>query len=188
MKVRTATLADSPAVDAVVSAAFGPDGPRVLAMMHRLDATDAARVDLVADDGGTVVGYTKLSRAWVDARERLVEVLMLTPLAVAPSRQGEGIGTLLLERARAAADAGHSPAVLLEGDPRFYSARGFVPASSRGLLRPSQRIPEPAFQVATLSAHEPWMVGRAVYPDALWQTDTVGLREPGLAALERPSD
>ncbi|MFC8731332.1 GNAT family N-acetyltransferase [Luteimicrobium sp. NPDC057192] len=187
MTIRAAAPADSPAVDAVVAAAFGAHGPRVLEMMHRLDATEATRLDLVADEDDDVVGHVRLSRAWIDASERLVEILMLTPLAVEPSRQSQGIGTLLLDTALAAADAAHSPAVVLEGSPGFYARRGFVPAASHGLLRPSRRIPEPAFQVAPLSAHLPWMVGRVVYPEAMWQTDTVGLRDPELEQLDGPS-
>lgn len=187
MKVRTATPADSPAVDAVVFAAFDDHAAQVLEMRRRLDATGATRLGLVADDGGSVVGHVQLSRAWVDARERLVEILMLTPLAVEPASQGRGVGTLLVERALDAADAAHSPAVVLEGDPGYYGRRGFVAATARGLLRPSRRIPDQAFQVATLSAHEPWMVGQVVYPDAMWQTDTVGLRDPELARLDGTS-
>ena len=61
------------------------------------------------------------------------------------------------------------------------------PASARpsGFAPPSVRIPGPAFQVAVLAAHEPWMVGQLVYPEAFWATDTVGLRDPLLQQLEQ---
>lgn len=45
-------------------------------------------------------------------------------------------------------------AVFLEGDPDYDSNRGFVSAASVKFLRPSLRIPEPAFQVAALSRYE----------------------------------
>jgi hypothetical protein len=44
---------------------------------------------------------------------------------------------------------------------------------------PSLRIPDAAFQVARLSAYEPWMTGTFVYSETFWDLDCVGLREPG---------
>jgi predicted enzyme related to lactoylglutathione lyase len=80
--------------------------------------------------------------------------------------------------AYAVAEAERSGAigVVLEGDPAYYSRLGFEPAEPWGLLRPSPRIPRPAFQWVRLSAHEPWMRGRVVYPDVFWRHDAVGLR------------
>jgi putative acetyltransferase len=183
MEIRQAREGDRPAIETVVSAAFGPEGDAVIAMVRALDASGATRVSIVADDDG-VVGHVQLSRAWVDARRRLVEVLMLTPLAVAPGRQGRGIGTALVAAALEAAEEVGAPAVFLEGDPGYYGARGFSPASSRGFTRPSVRIPEPAFQVATFAGCEDWMTGQVVYPDVMWTTDAVGLRDPRLARVE----
>jgi putative acetyltransferase len=51
---------------------------------------------LVAEDDGTVVGHVQLSRSWVDTRERLVDVLVLSPLPVHPDAQGRGLGTALV--------------------------------------------------------------------------------------------
>jgi len=68
------------------------------------------------------------------------------------------------------------PMVLLEGDPRYYSRLGFLPGADLGLRRPSLRVPEVAFQVLPLPAHEPWMTGTLVYPDVFWRHDAVGLR------------
>jgi putative acetyltransferase len=78
-----------------------------------------------------------------------------------------------------------APAVFLEGSPDYYSSRGFEPAAPRGFGRPSARIPEPAFQVVLLDAHEPWMTGALVYCEAFWAHDCVGLRDPLLATLEQ---
>jgi putative acetyltransferase len=184
MEIRAALPADQPAVERVVAAAFGedPDG-RTVRMIRALDEAGATRLSLVADDG-EIVGHVQLSRAWVDARARLVHALMLTPLSVAPARQHEGVGSRLLQAALEAADGLGAAAVFLEGSRDYYGARGFVSGSSLGFLRPSLRIPEPAFQVAVLSGYQTWMTGHVVYPDAMWDTDTVGLRDPRLASVE----
>lgn len=184
MEIRHATPADRAAVDEVVGAAFGDDGAHVVAMVAALDASGATRASLVAVDGDAVVGHVRLSQAWVDARERLVDVLTLTPLAVRPDRQRQGIGTRLVAEALVAAAGLSAPAVFLEGDPRYYGPRGFGSASARGFGRPSLRIPDLAFQVAELPGLQGWMRGHVVYPQALWEADAVGLRDPRLAAEE----
>jgi putative acetyltransferase len=177
MIIRPQDPTDDAAVRDVVTAAFGGEGPAVARLLDLLDASGHRAAALVAqDDAARVVGHVQLSRSWVDARERLVDGLVLSPLSVHPQRQGGGIGTALVAAAVAAATALGAPAVFLEGSPDFYGSRGFVRAGPLGFTRPSVRIPEAAFQVALLPAHEPWMIGALVYCDPFWVTDSVGLR------------
>ncbi|MCW0216477.1 MAG: N-acetyltransferase [Pseudonocardia sp.] len=186
MILRPSRPADRSAVRAVVRAAFGEEGASVDSMLDALDASGATAASLVAEDEeGELIGHVQLSRCWVDARERLVDVLVLSPLSVRPDRQGAGIGTALVAAAVRAATASGAPAVFLEGSPDYYRARGFDPGADHGFVRPSVRIPEAAFQVAVLPAHEPWMTGALVYCEAFWATDSVGLRDPLLARLEK---
>ena len=104
---------------------------------------------------------------------------------MAPAHQGSGLGTALLEAAVAEAGRLGAPAVFLEGDPTFYSARGWRPAAGHGFTAPSARIPGPAFQVVLLEAHQSWMTGALVYVDAFWALDCVGLRDPMLSQVEQ---
>ena len=182
--IRAYTLEDEDRVRAVVTAAFGEDGEKVARLTEDLRATHA-RAELVAEAAGAVVGHALLSRSWVDARAALVEVLVLSPLSVAPEHQGRGVGTALVEAAVAAARRLGAPAVFLEGSPAYYGARGFEPATARGFTRPSARIPEPAFQVVVLEGHEEWMAGALVYCEPFWAHDSVGLRDPELTAIEQ---
>ncbi len=183
--VGAATERDREPVEDVVAAAFGeaPDG-RVVQLLRALEATAAVRASLVAREDEQVVGHVQLNRCWVDARERLVEVLVLSPLSVLPGRQGRGVGSALLAAAVEAAERLGAPAVFLEGDWTFYGRRGFHAASPVGFTRPSPRIPDPAFQVRLLPAYEEWVRGPLVYCEAFWSTDTVGLRDPHLAEVE----
>ena len=189
MATRPATAADHAAVDDVVTRAFGDHGSVVATLVGALRESGHVRAELVAEAGGTeaggtVAGHVMLSRSWVDARRALVEVLVLSPLSVAPEHQGRGLGTELVGAAVEAARALGSPALFLEGDPAFYSSRGFEPAAARGFQRPSPRIPEPAFQVVVLEGREEWMTGPLVYCDPFWVHDCVGLRDPRLSAFE----
>jgi putative acetyltransferase len=185
VNLRAATPEDQPGVDAVVAAAFAePADGRVVRMMRLLRTSGAERASIVAVADDDIVGHVQLSRSWIDAREALVEILVLSPLSVLPTQQNRGIGTQLIEAALAEAERHGAPAVFLEGAGRYYGARGFEAATRKNFRRPSDRIPEPAFQVALLPAYETWMVGQLVYPEAFWVTDTVGLRDPMLRQIE----
>jgi len=164
------------AVISVVRDAFGR--PIVAELVTQLQARleGPARVSLVAEVDGDIVGHVQLSRCWVDAPDRLVEVLTLSPLSVLPRHQGHGIGGRLVREALQAARQGRWPLVFLEGSRDYYSRFGFEAAHRRGFIRPSPRIPEVAFQVAMLPDWEPWMTGGFVYTDVFWELDCVGLR------------
>jgi putative acetyltransferase len=164
------------AVVAVVGEAFGR--PVVADLVTQLQARSAgqAGVSLVAEIDGHIVGHVQLSRCWVDAPDRLVEVATLSPLSVLPRHQGRGIGGRLVRGALQAAQQARCPLVFLEGSPRYYSRFGFEAAHQRGFTRPSPRIPEEAFQVAVLPDWAPCMIGGFIYAEVFWELDCVGLR------------
>ena len=185
--IRASAPADEPAIAAIVAAAFGDGhGPVVARLVDALRASPAwdPALSFVAEstpaDGGPgqLTGYVLLTRNLLDAPRRLVDVLVLSPLAVRPGHQGRGVGSRLVRHALAAAGARPEPLVFLEGSPDFYPRFGFAPGRDRGFRRPSLRIPEPAFMVRPLPGYEPWMTGTLVYADPFWRLDCVGLRDP----------
>jgi putative acetyltransferase len=126
-----------------------------------------------------------LSGAWVDARQDLVDVWVLSPLSVVPDRQGSGIGTALVAAAVETASESGTPALFLEGSPIYYGARGFARADWLGFLPAAlERTPRAGFQVVVFAAHEPWMTGQLIYPAIWWRHGAAGLRDPGLAEAE----
>ncbi|GAB96369.1 putative acetyltransferase [Kineosphaera limosa] len=191
--IRAEQTHERAAVLDLVAAAFVDDGlvARVVqALDDSGDAPPGLSLVAVAPQGrggeaGTVVGHVLGSRALLDARQRLVEAVVLGPLSVTESARGQGIGGRLIEALVQAAAAAGYPAVFLEGDPGFYSRFGFAAAEPLGFRRPSLRIPAPAFQVRLLPGHEAWMSGTLVYPRAFWDHDSVGLRDPDLAQIEQ---
>jgi len=176
-EVRAATDDDASAVRRVVTAAYG--GERVAQLLDALREDPVAWLDLafVAEDKDGVVAACAYTRGWLDSPTRLVEVLVLAPLAVRPDRQRDGVGTLLTKESLRRVEERDEPLVFLEGDPGYYSRLGFVSGDQLGFVRPSVRIPEPAFQVATLTGYDQTkMSGAFVYPDVFWRHDCVGLR------------
>jgi len=184
VEIRAQSLGEADAVEEVITAAFA-DGGQVGALWADVVARGLDRASLVAVDGDDVVGHVGLSHGWLDARRDLVDVLILSPLGVRPDRHGEGLGTALVGAAIDSAERLGAPCLFLEGSPAYYGRRGFQRASDKGFEAPSLRTPEPAFQVALLSGHAGWMVGRVVYRDVWWEHDAAGLRDPELAAIER---
>ena len=187
LAVRPERPGDRDRVDAVVRAAFGGDeGDAVAGLVEVLRREPAeVAVTLVAEDAGGVVGHVGLSRGWLDAEQRLVEVQVLSPLAVRPDRQRRGVGRVLVEAAVAEAARRGAALVSLEGDPGYYRRLGFEPTGAHGIASPSTRIPAPACQVRLLPAYRPWMTGRLVYPDLFWRLDLVGLRGGRLERVRR---
>lgn len=187
-EIRACEPADHAAVDTVLRAAFGDEeGDTIVPLVADLRRAHA-RSELVAVVDGEVVGHVLLSRSWLDARQSLVEVLVLSPLSVAPAHQRRGVGAALLEAAEDEARRLQAPALFLEGDPGYYAQHGYQPAAELGFERPSVRIPAAAFQVVVLVGHEDWMAGRLVYCEPFWAHDCVGLRDPALAQLEQVFD
>ena len=164
MIVRPERADEDEAIAAVVEAAFrSPDEAR-LVQSFRASAGYLPELALVGAEDGEVVGHVMFTLTeLVDG----TSILMLSPLAVRPDRQRRGVGTALVrEGLRASADR-TEPLVVVEGDPRYYSRFGFLPASELGLERPYDSIPEAAFQALRLPAYVEGTSGRVTYPPPL---------------------
>ena len=82
----------------------------------------------VSEDGGTLCGcaiFTRLRFAG-DARS----AFLLSPMAVASSRQSQGVGQKLLTHALDALKAEGVDIAVTYGDPNFYGRVGFEPVST----------------------------------------------------------
>lgn len=176
--VRRQRPGESAAVRDVIVSAFGQ--PVVADLAEALLDAPAGRhgLSFVAELDGRLVGHVQLSWSRLDAPARLVDVLVLSPLSVAPDHQRHGIGGGLVNQALAGAHQLGAPMLFLEGDPGFYGRFGFRAAADQGFTAPSVRIPRAAFQVVTLPSYEPWMTGALVYAEPFWALDCVGLRDP----------
>jgi putative acetyltransferase len=169
---------DADEVDALVVAAFGRAVVGDLLRSLRSNGLWEQGLSFVATtDGGSIIGSVVFTRGWLDAPTSLVEVMVLSPLAVAATWRKKGVGSALVRHGLAATESSNEPLVFLEGSPQFYSRLGFEPAGRLGFVPPSVRIPEAGFMVSRTASYEPWMTGTLVYTDAFWRHDCVGLRD-----------
>ncbi|MGO1163614.1 GNAT family N-acetyltransferase [Brucella pseudogrignonensis] len=90
------------------------------------------------DDHGMLVGTVRLwnVHAGLDAFGFPVSALLLGPLAVDPSTAGRGIGSALMQHAIAEAKRLGHGAILLIGDPEYYSRFGFTAEKTGHLAMP----------------------------------------------------
>ena len=114
------TPADAPAVEAVVTRAFGPG--RYAKTAERLREGRVPAVGLVARDNGAVIGSVRL---W-DIAISGTPALFLGPIAVERASRSDGVGARLVEAAVEAARARDVSGVLLVGDQGFFGRLGFA--------------------------------------------------------------
>lgn len=123
------------------------------------------------------------TRSLRDAPRRLVDVQVLSPLAVTPAFHRRGVGSALVRHGLGIVAEQAAPLVFLEADPGYYARFGFTPGGDLGFRKPSLRIPDGAVQAVRLAEHEPWMTGTLVYAEPFWRHDAVGLRDPDVQAV-----
>ena len=133
VRLRPMTVADLPVIMGLEEDLFAPDTWTAAMYRDELSHADTRHYLVVEDEppgaGGIVVAYGGLI-AYDD------EAHMAT-LGVAPDRQGEGLGALLLDALLAESDRRGSPVVLLEvrADNEvaqgMYRRRGFVEIGRR---------------------------------------------------------
>jgi len=130
--LRPETPADHAAIHAVELAAFGQ--PAEADLVDALRAAGDLSLSLVAEIGGTIVGHIAFSPVSLSpAPPRHLRVEGLAPVAVLPAWQGKGIGSALCRAGIEARRAAGVDALVLLGEPAYYSRFGFAPARTHGL-------------------------------------------------------
>jgi predicted N-acetyltransferase YhbS len=105
-------------------------------ILHQIRKVPAfvKELSFVACDGDAVIGNIVYSRAKVVSEAgQEFEVLCMGPFAVTPSLQKKGVGARLLQHSLQKAKALGFKAVVIFGDPKYYSRFGFVNAGNFGI-------------------------------------------------------
>jgi len=80
---------------------------------------------LVAEREGELIGHIMLTRLDVETANGRQETLLLSPLSVASPHRSHGVGAALVRESLSRAVALKHRAVLVVGDPEYYSRFGF---------------------------------------------------------------
>ena len=133
-------------VEALLDTAFAPGRTSLSSYRLRVGPPVAALCHVARDELGILAGAIRFWPVRVGASP----ALLLGPVAVHPTRQGEGLGALLIEGALSCARP-QWERVLLVGDAPYYGRFGFA-------LLPGVRMPPPTDPARVL--------GRALVPGA----------------------
>lgn len=131
------------------------EGKMVRALVEEIRGmrTYLPSLEIIALSGDEVVGYAMLSRFHLDGNyeDRL---LILTPAAVKTRLQRQHISKRMLEFGFEQAQRMGFEAVIVEGNPANYRARGFVTAASHGIL-PGKTVHLPAIECLMVKELKP---------------------------------
>lgn len=120
---------------------------------------DIVAVDTDADD--IIVGNLMCVKSYISCDEKgadddsenndgnKYEIVTLGPISVLPEYQNKGVGAMLLTRCREKATELGYNAIILCGDPDYYSRHGFVPAE-KYCIRNAENMFMEALQVCEL--------------------------------------
>ena len=116
---------DAGAVEALLDRAFGTDRHGRTAYRLRAGTAALPGLSLAAVEDGALAGTIQCWPVWFTADDdgdgngrARVPLVLVGPVAVAPERQQNGVGRLLMQAALAAAEDGD--ALMLIGDPEYY--------------------------------------------------------------------
>ncbi|MEO8396344.1 MAG: N-acetyltransferase [Chloroflexota bacterium] len=126
MKIRPETLKDYAAIARVNARAFNPHiSVPFLVDLHRHRTRFDPEMSLVAEIDGKIVGHVLFSPQTIRLLGQDVEVVNLSPLAVAPEHQRTGIGSALVEEGHRIAKAQGYPLSFLIGHSAYYPRFGY---------------------------------------------------------------
>jgi predicted N-acetyltransferase YhbS len=135
-------------VEALYDTCFAPGRTALSSYRLRENVSPVAGLSLVArDDLDILAGAIRFWPVEVGGHA----TLLLGPVAVHPTRQGEGLGALLIEESLDRAGPQGWDRVMLVGDAPYYGRYGFVRLD--GVIMPPPTNPER-------------VLGRALTPDA----------------------
>jgi putative acetyltransferase len=154
-EVRIEQPEDVDGIRRLLESAFGREEEARLVAALRPTHAWLPEFSVVAEENGRVVAYALLSRVMIGGEEGL----SLGPVAVAPERQKQGLGTTVVRDALRRATEARERLVLALGDPAYYRRFGFVPAAPYGITSQWSSAGD-AWQLLALRAVE------ARYPSA----------------------
>ncbi|WP_281983749.1 GNAT family N-acetyltransferase [Thalassorhabdomicrobium marinisediminis] len=145
MNLRDETAADAWAVEALYDLTFAP-GRKALSSYRLRDEVRPvpAFCRVVVSDDGVIGGAIRCWPVRVEAHD----ALLLGPVAVHPTRQGEGLGGLMIRDVLDRAAPAGWPRVLLVGDAPYYERFGF--RKLNGVVMPPPTNPD------RVLGHGPW--------------------------------
>ena len=143
IEIREEQYSDQDAVRRINEIAF-EQGPEA-AIVDKLRKSCKNYCSFVAVNQDTVIGHILFTPVTIDGSD--VTGMGLAPMAVLPSYQNQGIGSLLARHGLQHLQRSGCPFVIVLGHPEYYPRFGFEPASHYRLRCQWEGVPDEAFMV-----------------------------------------
>lgn len=161
MRIRKEVPADTAAIEAVTIAAFQSAAHSNHAehyIVRALRSSGQLTASLVAEINGSIVGHVAVSPVTIS--DGAAQWYGLGPISVTPERQGQRVGTQLMEHALAELRTLGAAGCVVLGEPGYYSRFGFNAEPS--LVLPG--VPAEYFQAISFNGSSP--AGTVSYHDS----------------------
>lgn len=163
IRIRPETRNDESAIKEVTLAAFmntehSDHNEQII--VRDLREANQLSISLVAEDEftHTIVGHVAISPVKISDGSK--NWYGLGPISVLPQHQGNGIGSLLVERVMADLQSRHAAGCVVLGNPNYYTRFGFK-------AEPSLQLPEvPQEYFMALTWRKPTPTGTASFHEA----------------------
>ncbi len=162
MNIRPEVDTDFEGIAEINRLAFGSDSEAML--VAALRDGGYARLSLVAEVDGQIVGHIMFSRLPIGIDGGEIEALSLAPMAVLPAKQRQGVGSKLVREGMSICAGQGFRIVVVLGHPDFYPRFGFS-AELGEQLASAYSGAGAAWMVAELAGGAmDGVTGRAEYP------------------------
>lgn len=165
IRIREEGPSDAAAIEAVTVAAFHAathTSHTEQFIVRALRDAGQLTISLVAEEDGRIIGHVAVSPVAIS--DGTPGFYGLGPVSVAPTHQGQGVGTLLVEQALARLRALGARGCVVLGDPGYYSRFGFRAEPDLVL----SDVPPEYFQAVSFGDSLP--AGQVEYHDAFGAT------------------
>ena len=188
--VRGEKAADYATISEINRLAFGREEEANLVNAIRKTKSYEFGFSLVAVREDIILGHVMFSKGFITHRGRRFKCLILGPIAVHPEHQRKGIGKALVNEGLERAKEVGFGAVIVVGDPAYYSAFGFKPAGGMK-LRTTLGVPDENFMAKEISRNSlRGIIGTVMFPReflALAEADKKREAEKEAKLVENPT-
>jgi putative acetyltransferase len=134
LMIRDATPADYPAIRQIIRHAFAQEDEANLVEALRTDGD--VLLELVAASDIALQAHLLYSKLLIERDSETMIAAALAPVSVLPAFQRRGLGSALIEAGNARCRDLGLPAIIVLGEPAYYSRFGFSAAAAESLQAP----------------------------------------------------